>query len=114
MVRERDISPLIAEHMTEGINYIQVHPTFLYESLWNVGVLVLMLLFYKKKAFDGEVLLLYLTAYGIGRAWIEYIRTDQLYLGGTKIPVSMVLGIVMAIGSVAIDAVVRLRKKKAE
>ncbi|MBP3217040.1 MAG: prolipoprotein diacylglyceryl transferase [Lachnospiraceae bacterium] len=112
MVRERDISPLIAEHMTEGINYIQVHPTFLYESLWNCGVLLLMLLFYKKKCFDGEVLLLYLTAYGIGRAWIEYIRTDQLYITGTKVPVSMVLGIAMAVGSVVLDVVVRTWRRK--
>ena len=51
-VRERDISESILAHMGEGINYIQVHPTFLYESLWNLGVLVLMLVYWKHKKFD--------------------------------------------------------------
>ena len=112
MVRERDISPLIAEHMTDGINYIQVHPTFLYESLWNIGVLVLMLLYYRRKKFDGEVLLLYFAGYGIGRAWIEFIRTDQLYIPGTTLPVSMLLGIGMAGAAIIIDIAVRIRRKK--
>ena len=112
MVRSRDISESIAAHMTEGTNYIQVHPTFLYESLWNVGVLLLLFLFYKKKKFDGEVMLLYFTAYGIGRAWIEYIRTDQLYIPGTQIPVSMMLGILMAVCSVLIDLMIRLRMRR--
>ena len=102
MVRERDISPSIAAHMTEGINYIQVHPTFLYEGMWNLILLIALLLYRKHKKFDGEIALMYFAGYGIGRAIIESIRTDQLYITGTSIPVSMVLGIVMAAASSAV------------
>ncbi|MBQ8054420.1 MAG: prolipoprotein diacylglyceryl transferase [Lachnospiraceae bacterium] len=114
MVRERDISPLIAAHMTEGTNYIQVHPTFLYEGMWNLALLVLLLLYREHKKFDGEIALLYFAGYGIGRAWIESIRTDQLYITGTKIPVSMVLGIVMAIAAIAANLVIRSRLGRKE
>ena len=100
MVRERDISASIAAHMTEGTNYIQVHPTFLYEGMWNLMLLILLLIYLKHKKFDGEIALLYLAGYGIGRALIESIRTDQLYITGTTIPVSMMLGIVMAVVSI--------------
>jgi phosphatidylglycerol:prolipoprotein diacylglycerol transferase len=96
MVRESDISPLIREHIEAGTNYIQVHPTYLYEGMWNLMVFAILLLYRRKKKFNGELFLVYLAGYGIGRAIIEYIRTDQLYLPGTKIPVSMVLGIVVA------------------
>ena len=109
MVRERDISPLIAAHMTEGTNYIQVHPTFLYEGMWNLAILVFLLLYLKHKKFDGEIALFYFAGYGIGRAWIESIRTDQLYITGTTIPVSMVLGILMAVAAVSADLVIRAR-----
>ena len=114
MVRERDISPLIAAHMTEGTNYIQVHPTFLYEGMWNLAVLVFLLLYLKHKKFDGEIALFYFAGYGIGRAWIESIRTDQLYITGTKIPVSMVLGIVMAVAAITADLVIRARLARQE
>ena len=114
MVRERDISPLIAGHMSEGTNYIQVHPTFLYEGMWNLALLVLLLLYREHKKFDGEIALLYFAGYGIGRAWIESIRTDQLYITGTKIPVSMVLGIVMAIAAIAANLVIRSRLGRKE
>ena len=113
MVRERDISPSIAAHMTEGINYIQVHPTFLYEGMWNLMLLIALLLYRKHKKFDGEIALMYFAGYGIGRAIIESIRTDQLYITGTSIPVSMVLGIVMAAASVTAIAVIRTRIRKA-
>ena len=114
MVRERDISPLIAAHMSEGTNYIQVHPTFLYEGMWNLALLVLLLLYREHKKFDGEIALLYFAGYGIGRAWIESIRTDQLYITGTKIPVSMVLGIVMATAAIAANLVIRSRLGRKE
>lgn len=111
-VRERDISESILAHMGEGINYIQVHPTFLYESLWNLGVLALMLVYWKHKKFDGEIALLYLGGYGLGRAWIEGIRTDQLFIPGTVYPVSQVLAILLFAGAVLCDLIVRRRKKK--
>lgn len=95
MVRQRDISADIAEHIIEGTNYIQVHPTFLYESLWNLGVFLLILLFRNKKKFEGELLAFYLIGYGVGRAWIEGMRTDQLLIPGIGLPVSQVLAVIL-------------------
>ncbi len=114
MVRERDISASIAAHMTEGTNYIQVHPTFLYEGLWNLAILVFLLLYLEHKKFDGEIALLYFAGYGIGRALIESIRTDQLYITGTSIPVSMVLGLAMAGAAICAELIIRFRIRKRE
>ena len=113
MVRESDISPLIRQHMEAGTNYIQVHPTFLYEGMWNLMVFLILLLYRRKKKFNGELFLVYLAGYGIGRAIIEHIRTDQLYIPGTKTPVSMVLGLVIAGISVILILVGRSRAKGA-
>ena len=71
---------------------IYVHPTFLYESLWNLLGFILINIFYNKKKFNGEVMLWYFTWYGIGRSFIETLRTDSLYLGNTDIRVSSLLG----------------------
>lgn len=78
-------------------NYIWVHPTFLYESLWNFGVLILLLWYQKRKKVEGEVFLLYLAAYGLGRAWIEGLRSDSLYWGAMR--VSQVLAVILVIAS---------------
>lgn len=113
MVRERDITQELAYHIAEGTNYIQVHPTFLYEGMWNLGLLILLLVFLKHRKFKGEIFFLYLGGYGIGRAWIEAIRTDQLYITGTTIPVNMVMGILLAVASaVAIFLIGRKYKGK--
>ena len=111
MVRASDISESISAHMEAGTNYIQVHPTFLYEGMWNVMVFLIMVFYLKKKIkrFHGEIFLVYLAGYGIGRAIIEYIRTDQLYIPGTRLPVSMVLGIVIAALSIVTIIVGRKR-----
>lgn len=111
-VRSRDISANVAAHILDGTNYIQVHPTFLYEGLWNLALMGLMLLYRKHKKFDGEICLLYLGGYGLGRFWIEGIRTDQLYLAGTTIPVSQLLALIFVVVSAAADLVIRYRLKK--
>lgn len=111
-VRPNEITAELASHITDGMNYIQVHPTFLYESLWNLMILTLMLLYKKHKKFQGEMCLFYLGGYGIGRFFIEGLRTDQLQWGHTGIAVSQVLGLSLFITSVILDAVVRLRLKK--
>ena len=114
MVREQDISASIAAHMAEGTNYIQVHPTFLYEGMWNLAILIFLLLYLEHKKFDGEIALLYFAGYGIGRALIESIRTDQLYIPGTQIPVSMVLGLVMAAAAISAELIIRFRIANSE
>ncbi len=113
-VRSRDITAELSAHIAEGTNYIQVHPTFLYEGLWNLGVLLLLLVYLRRRRFKGEIFLLYMAGYGIGRAWIESIRTDQLYITGTSIPVNLVMGVVLAAVSVTAIAVIRLRSKERE
>ena len=85
-----------------GVEYIQVHPTFLYESLWNLGVLIFMLWYRKHKKFDGEMFCIYLLGYGAGRAWIEGLRTDQLLLFGTGLPVSQCLSVILAVGAAGV------------
>ncbi len=78
--------------------YIQVQPTFLYESVWNLFVLILIMIFRKHKKYNGEVFLWYLFGYGLGRSFIEGMRTDQLLLPIVKFPVSQLLSILLAIG----------------
>lgn len=112
-VRGRDIPAELAAHILEGTNYIQVHPTFLYESLWNFFLLCVMLVYRKHKKFQGEIWLLYLGGYGLGRFWIEGIRTDQLYIMGTTLPVSQVIAVVCVVVAVAADVAVHYRIKKA-
>ena len=74
---------------------VYVHPTFLYESLWNIIGFVLINVFYKKKKFDGEIALWYFAWYGFGRMFIEGLRTDSLYIGSTGIRVSQLLGFLL-------------------
>ncbi len=78
---------------------IYVHPTFLYESLWNLLVLTGLLIWTKKgrRKYDGQVILLYLFGYGLGRAWIEGLRTDSLYIGSTGIRVSQALSLALVL-----------------
>jgi phosphatidylglycerol:prolipoprotein diacylglycerol transferase len=112
MVRGNEITDTMRAHMSEASNYIQVHPTFLYESLWNLMILALMLLYLHRKKFHGEICLLYLGGYGIGRFWIEGIRTDQLHIPGTGIAVSQMLGIFLFFAAVLVDVAVRFYMKK--
>lgn len=113
-VASSNITDTMREHMVteNGISYIQVHPTFLYEALWNLMVLLVMLLYTKKKKRDGEIFLIYLIGYGIGRAWIEGLRTDQLQFGSTGIAVSQVLSGILAVGGIVFWCVLRFRRKE--
>jgi len=97
-----------------GAKYIQVHPAFLYESIWSV-ILFIGLQFYKKhKAFDGEVFLLYLFGYGFGRFWIEGLRTDQLKFFGTNVAVSQALSAALVVFAASTIVIKRVLKKKRE
>lgn len=110
-VRAGEVTELMREHEVtmDGVSYIQVHPTFLYESLWNLGVLAVLIwvTIKGKKKFDGEIFLLYLLLYGAGRFWIEGLRTDQLLIWGTHIAVSQVLAAILAVVSAILIIVMR-------
>ena len=112
-VRRSDISADLAAHIMNvgGIDYIQVHPTFLYESVWNLCVLLFLIWYSPRKKFNGEVFCLYLLLYGIGRFWIEGLRTDQLIFFGTGLAVSQMLALVMVVVSLCIIAMGRKRQK---
>ena len=111
-IRSHEITELMKANMIEGTNFVQVSPTFLYESLWNLCVLILMLIYCKHKKFNGENILLYLGGYGLGRAWIEGLRTDQLIMHTTGLPVSQMLAIFLVVFAVVTDVIVRLRLRK--
>ena len=80
---------------------IFVHPTFLYESLWNLFGFVFLVFFTKsgRRRYDGQCILIYFFWYGLGRSWIEGLRTDSLYIGSTGIRVSQLLSIVLVLVS---------------
>lgn len=88
-----------------------VHPTFLYESLWNLIGFVLLHFYSKKRRFKGEIALLYAAWYGAGRAWIEGLRTDSLYLFSTGIRVSQLLAAVFFVVSAGVIVWVRVKRR---
>ena len=71
------------------------HPTFLYESLWNILGFILLNIRYKNKKFDGQILFSYIVWYGFGRMFIEGFRTDSLYLGNVRISQLLAVGCVI-------------------
>lgn len=77
-----------------------VHPTFFYESLWNLIGFILLHFYSKKRKFKGEMALLYVAWYGAGRAWIEGLRTDSLYIGPVR--VSQLLAVISCLAAIAV------------
>ena len=92
---------------------VYVHPTFLYESLWNLAGFVLINLFYKKKKFNGQIAFMYLAWYGFGRFFIEGLRTDSLYVPGTAIRISQMVGMLcfVVFGAALIAGIIYSFKK---
>lgn len=100
LIKER-----LAGMLSDGMNVnpdLLVHPTFLYESLWNLLFLSLFLIFFKKRKFDGEVFLMYLISYGLGRFIIEGFRTDSLYIGPLRVS-QLVAVICVALGIILLS-----------
>ena len=90
-----------------------VHPTFLYESLWNLVGFVIINALYKKKKFDGQIFLMYLSWYGFGRMFIEGLRTDSLHLIG-NIRVSQVVGFLCFIVGAILIVIMLEKARRAE
>ena len=110
-VRSSDVTEQMRRHIEriDGVSYIQVHPTFLYESLWCMVLLIILFAYRKHKKYEGELFLMYLFGYGLGRFWIEGLRTDQLLLPGVGIAVSQLLAGAIVVGTGA--AMLYLREK---
>ena len=111
-VRVKDVAQSHLDGMAQmssdgAVNFIQVHPTFLYEGVWNLCLLAVMLLWHKHKKYHGQMCLVYLGGYGLGRFFVEGLRTDQLLIPHTQIAVSQVLAIVMFVFAVALNAYIR-------
>lgn len=83
--------------VVDGIRYIQVHPLFLYEMFWNVCLLFILFFYAKYKKFDGEILLLYLCGYGLGKVWMESLRIDALFLWETGISFFQITAVVFVV-----------------
>lgn len=95
-----------------GYRTLTVHPTFLYESVWNLIGFIIINAFYKKKSFDGEIVLMYAVWYGFGRMFIEGLRSDSLYVGSVKI--SQLIGLVCVVAGVAAMIILKIRSKRSE
>jgi len=84
-------------HVFSGVEYIQVHPTFLYESVFNFALVAALVIYRPHKRFDGEMILLYMFGYGVARFFIEGLRTDQLIFWGTGLPASQIVSVLFVI-----------------
>lgn len=112
-VRSSDVTEQMRRHIEriDGVSYIQVHPTFLYESLWCMVLLIILFAYRKHKKYEGELFLMYLFGYGLGRFWIEGLRTDQLLLPGVGIAVSQLLAGAIVVGTGAAMLYLRIKHK---
>lgn len=100
-VRAADVTEMMRNHVVqiEETNFVQVHPTFLYESVWCLLLAVCIFLASKKRQQDGELFLIFLLGYGLGRFWIEGFRTDSLLIPGVESPVSQVISVFLVLFS---------------
>lgn len=92
---------------------VEVHPTFLYESLWNfLGLAIITVVFYKLKAkkFDGQVLLFYLGWYGLGRFMIEGLRQDSLYIGNVRVSQLVAILCFMVAGALFVYFTIKIKE----
>ena len=111
-VRQHEITQTMWDHLQtiNGVEYIQVHPTFLYESMWNLCLFLLLFFLIRHKKWDGQIFATYLGGYGLGRIWIEGLRTDQLLLPFLHLPVSQVLSGILVVAA-ALAYLAHRRKK---
>ncbi len=109
LVNSGVITEKMANNLVEydAMSWISVHPTFLYEALWNVMILVFILIYRKHKKFDGELGLIYVWGYGLGRVWIEGLRSDSLMIAGINMKASQLL----AAACVLVASIILVKKR---
>lgn len=91
----------------DNTKYIQVHPTFLYEALWNIGVIIILILLRNSGRLKRRIFPMYIILYGIGRFWIEGLRTDSLYLWNSPVRASQVLSMVLVVAGIALLFIIK-------
>lgn len=115
-VQSQDVSSLMRDNLAviDGVSYIQVHPVFLYESILCLVLLLFLLASQRKKKFQGEIFMRYLSLYGLIRCFTEWLRTDKILFPGTRIPVSLTVSAFLFL-FFGIEAMVRrsMEKKRA-
>ena len=96
-VRSGEVSGAMRDNLLtiNGISYIQVQPIFLYESLWCLLLFLLLMAMRRKKKYEGELFMIYMAGYGLGRFFFEWFRTDKLYIPGTKVGISLVISAIL-------------------
>lgn len=110
LYRTGQITQEVSEQIING--ELGVHPTFFYESMWNViGFILIALVIKNRRKFDGQLFLSYIAWYGIGRFWIEGLRTDSLFIPGTSLRVSQLIALGSALVAAAIILYMLLVKK---
>ncbi|SCI71957.1 Prolipoprotein diacylglyceryl transferase [uncultured Clostridium sp.] len=92
------------------VNGVKVHPTFLYESIWDFGIFVFLWIFRKKKSYEGQVIVLYAILYSLGRFFIEGLRTDSLMIGPFRM--AQVISLVGIIGGIVVHMYLSNKNKK--
>lgn len=118
-VRSGEVSGAMRDNLLtiDGMAYIQVHPVFLYESLWCLVLLLMLLAIRRRKCFQGELFMRYLAGYGLGRFFFEWLRTDQLMIPGTQIGISMLISAVLFgifAPAIAIQTVLEKKRNRAK
>ncbi|MCR5099217.1 MAG: prolipoprotein diacylglyceryl transferase [Lachnospiraceae bacterium] len=110
-----DVTSEMMAHLVEfdGVSFISVHPTFLYESLWNLGVFLILFFLRRKRSFFGEIWFMYMALYGVGRFWIESLRTDSLRTAFLGLRVSQMLSLILIVIS-AVYLIYGFSRKKGE
>ena len=107
-VIKRELAQMAARGM-DVVPDIPVHPTFLYESAWNVLVLLVLLFLFRHRKFDGQNFLTYISLYGLGRFFIEGLRTDSLYIGNFRVS-QIVAAVTFLAGALTIVYILKEKK----
>ncbi len=115
-VRAGEVTTTMRENlqMVDGVSCILVQPLFLYESLWCLLVLMMLMMHLRRRVFQGEIFLRYLAGYGLGRFVIQWMRTDKVFFPGTEIDVSLVIsGVLFVLCTVIVTVKIVMAKKRA-
>ena len=113
-VRAGEVTPWMRENLVtiDNVSYIQATPLFLYESIWCLLLLLLLFVWNRRKLFAGEIFMRYLAGYGFGRFFIEWIRTDKMFLPGTDIAVNQAISAGLFLLFTVVVIIKRIMAKK--